>query len=654
MKIRIILLLITSSILYGSYDSRIEIIRSELSKFSGTVGEYIQIDQIKDNVIETRLNSDILLKYYKLEREGLDLTSVDGDEVYIDTNVFIDYDTAIYEDIVIVGNAQFIVKNCNFTLKGNLTLVQNTLFSVDSSNFNIPEDFIYQYLILSTDTSSISITNTVLNTSNFPISCGLAVNGSFYMENVDMTSSFITFSLMHNSNAEIINTDKAGEFVMFTSDSARLHITNSDSVLVWLGFPKYSSGEISNTPAWDQWVDSFTYPDSSCSGLYYTVEVESLYGLYIASMAEETTDVTVRDSKILAAGNIFMDSIQDTISGLVNYSYYSNFTAPFPDRTLNLINSELNAWNLYFFGAHNVTIKSSIFGECLTASNSKVLIMNSTCDGAGGHIGASDSTIFTAFMISVFTDVLLEINSTSIIINSNILQGHLIARDRAIAVLYNTTSANPFQVYDSAAILITAIYPPVPAYVDDTISIQGSAAIERAAISPFDYVGYRMEYAPTDDTSQFFTLCDLQTSQVLNNEICEFNTSGLSVGNYTLRMWYIFSAYTQTDSLNFDNWVELSANVGVEEIGIDSQSYFECRFFGDFIEINYELPKSDFVTISLFNIAGQKVEDIYSAIKGVGRHQMRWRTEDIPSGQYFVGYSVGSEMYGFKKVMILR
>ena len=571
----------------------------------------------------------------------------------IDTNVYINYDTSIYEDIVLVGNAIFHVESCNFVLKGDITVIENADFRVNQAAFNIPQDFIYQYTMIVTDSAQISLIETDLNSTNLQLSAAVAGNGTFTMDSVDMTSSFITFAIMGEGNTNISYSDHAGEFVMFSPDSANLFITNSDSVLVWLGFPKYSSGDIVDAPAWDQWVDSFSYPDLSCVNINYQVQVESIYGLFLASMAEETTSVAVRNSKLIALGNIFMDSISDTISGLIDYSHYDSFDAPFPDRDLKLINTDVNAWNLYFYGSNDVTITSSIFGEILSAVNSKVLITNSTCDGAGGHIGAGDSSFFSTFYLTCYTDALCEHLSTSVYIYSNFLNGRIIAQDRALVVLFNCLIANPLQTYDSSVVMKSGLYLPTPAYIDDTVGINGSATLFKTSISPFSFYGYYLQYSPAGDTSQFFSICSLQTTPVDEGLLTEFITVGLPTGEYMVKLWYLFTYdNTYLDSFCFSNNFWLSDKVGAGEdpgpVYPENQLAYVFERNNQAV-LNFSIYEPGVVEIKIYNLSGQCVQQISPGLLEIGKYQIQWDLQRYPRGIYFIKIiSNQNQLYSLK------
>jgi hypothetical protein len=57
--------------------------------------------------------------------------------------------------------------------------------------------------------------------------------------------------------------------------------------------------------------------------------------------------------------------------------------------------------------------------------------------------------------------------------------------------------------------------------------------------------------------------------------------------------------------------------------------------------IVYRLPSSDFVTIDIYNIIGQKIDTLVNDYKTSGEHVTTWFSEGLPSGIYFYKLKVG-------------
>lgn len=577
------------------------------------------------------------------------------DDIVIQDTVIIEQDTTIYDDIVIIGSGQLIVRNCSLKLKGNITALDNALFSVDSADFAILQDFIYQFTLVAVDSAAIKITNTTFNSSKLPTSSVVAGRASIMMDSVDMGDGFITFATMDSSSIDVRYSPRAGEFVIL-GDSSSLRIAHSDTVLVWLGFPEGSSGEVHGSPGMEEWVEEFTFPDSTCSGIGYSIQIDSLYGLILATMAVDSTDVTVYDAELQSCGNIFWKSpVTDTISGLVDESLYDDWVAPLPNRNLRLVNTSVRAWNLYFGARTDLTIKSSIFGECLASDFSRATIMNAVCDGNGGHIGATGNSFFMSFFTSLFTDALQEGQSISMFFLTSFLRGNLIARDMATCLTYNTVLANPVLVSDSATVMITGLYPPSPAYVDDTLSIRGSATMIKGPSSSFQFDGYRLDYASSDDTTQFFPITGMIYDPVEDGELCEFITNGLGVGDYLIRLWYFFSAFGSTDSLSFDNVIYLNYKTGVYEDNRRKEFLLSISptLLNSAASIRYSIPFAAEVELSIYDVSGRRASVLDKGFRGEGEHNVPWDANDFSSGVYFCRLTAG-DISLTEKLLLLK
>lgn len=658
----LLVMILLGFVAYGStqdYKKQIDLLHQEVNYFiPQTFG--MKPPKVDNNMsLINRINHTSgpsgVIEKFGLSGESLTLLKPTKDDIIIEDTVVIDYDTTIYDDIFILNDGQLIVRDCSFFYKGNIMAFNNSQFLVENANFIIQQDFIYQCMLIAVDSAVIDINHSQLNSANFPLNGAVTNNGSFLMDSVDMDRAFITFGIWDKGLVNIRHSDRAGEFVIL-GDSARLSISNSDTVLVWLGFPEGSSGELHGSPEAEDWVEQFTYPDTTCTGITYTIEVDSLYNLMLSTMAMDSTNVTVYDADLIAAGNIFEIPIFDTISGLVDGSCYDDWIAPLPERTLRLVNTSVNAWNLYFFGKHDVALKSSIFGECLTSDSARTTLMNTTCDGHGGHIGGAGSSFLISIFTTLYTDALMQENSISFFLLTSFMSGHLIAENTAVSVIYNTILANPIQIYDSATVLVTGLYPPSPAYIDDTLFIQGSATIVRGPYSQFEYEGYRVEYASSEDTTQYFPLTEKILTPVDDGELCPFITDGLDVGDYIIRLWYFFSAFGANDSFAFDNTIYLSYPYGTADDTLPLELSFTVNhtILSSAVSVCYNIPEAAKIELSIYNVCGQKVSTLDKGLKKAGEYSVIWNADDISDGVYFCRLKVGDKLLPAKKMVILR
>jgi hypothetical protein len=69
--------------------------------------------------------------------------------------------------------------------------------------------------------------------------------------------------------------------------------------------------------------------------------------------------------------------------------------------------------------------------------------------------------------------------------------------------------------------------------------------------------------------------------------------------------------------------------------------------------INYELQITNYVTLSVFNITGQKVATLVDAQQSTGSHEVEWDAGDFSSGMYLYVLTVGNEQV-VKKMVLIR
>jgi alkaline phosphatase D len=69
--------------------------------------------------------------------------------------------------------------------------------------------------------------------------------------------------------------------------------------------------------------------------------------------------------------------------------------------------------------------------------------------------------------------------------------------------------------------------------------------------------------------------------------------------------------------------------------------------------INYELPMTNYVDLSIYNLVGQKVTTLVNKKKNAGYHQIEWDASNFASGIYYYQIQAG-EFQDVKKMILLR
>ncbi|MCJ7555073.1 MAG: T9SS type A sorting domain-containing protein, partial [Ignavibacteriaceae bacterium] len=67
--------------------------------------------------------------------------------------------------------------------------------------------------------------------------------------------------------------------------------------------------------------------------------------------------------------------------------------------------------------------------------------------------------------------------------------------------------------------------------------------------------------------------------------------------------------------------------------------------------IRYSLKKEELVSIEIYNILGQRVDELVKEVKSEGIHQIVFNSSNLPSGVYF--YSIRTQNFTDTKKMIL-
>jgi hypothetical protein len=68
--------------------------------------------------------------------------------------------------------------------------------------------------------------------------------------------------------------------------------------------------------------------------------------------------------------------------------------------------------------------------------------------------------------------------------------------------------------------------------------------------------------------------------------------------------------------------------------------------------LSYTLPQSGPVTISVYNLLGQRVETIFEGEQQAGRHSIIWDAGHLPSGVYFARLEAGDYSHGVKMILL--
>jgi len=98
----------------------------------------------------------------------------------------------------------------------------------------------------------------------------------------------------------------------------------------------------------------------------------------------------------------------------------------------------------------------------------------------------------------------------------------------------------------------------------------------------------------------------------------------------------------------------ISGSVGVEEPGIDEQSFLTYpNPFQNNLNIEYNLKEPGHVRLSVFDVYGRVIKNLVDQRQEPGNYHIEW-TPDLPlSGTYFIKHQVGHRQV-FRKVIYMK
>ena len=94
--------------------------------------------------------------------------------------------------------------------------------------------------------------------------------------------------------------------------------------------------------------------------------------------------------------------------------------------------------------------------------------------------------------------------------------------------------------------------------------------------------------------------------------------------------------------------------INVEQVTLNTTYRLEQNYpnpFNPSTTINYELPITNYVELSIYNVLGQKVATLVDKKQAAGRYQVEWNAGAFASGVYY--YRLSSEAFVETKKLIL-
>ncbi len=436
--------------------------------------------------------------------------------------------------IVVIGNGRLIFDNATATIVGNITVWgDHAQLLANNSTLYFPQEYFYQRNLVAAGGCRISLRNTTMDYSG--LSHNLVLTDSAVVEYHNVTyNGFTTAGVYGKSRIFVDTCNVTGEFIL--QDEARIDFRNASNILLWHCVERGQQFHV-------------TFPDGTLVGQYalnaatpglagirFDVSLTNCTDVMWALMPKPGSDVKIANSKIRAIGVWFTGVDSTDASGLVNNSTYPSFTAPLNDRSFVLENTTVQTWSLYSFDASIVNVKGCVVGEIGAFGHSKVTCTNVMVDGSGGYLFASDNAVILFGFSSATCPVRSERNGILIFAYSSLPNGSATAIGSSILIVAQSAMIDDPVPLEGSVAWLAQVSVPASANAGTKVQINGSAWIDKAPQSVlFDFKKYVLSYQKSGDAA-WTKIADTVFTEVHDGVLGEWNTSGLTPGQYNVRL----------------------------------------------------------------------------------------------------------------------
>ncbi|HKR06135.1 MAG TPA: T9SS type A sorting domain-containing protein, partial [Bacteroidia bacterium] len=531
--------------------------------------------------------------------------------------------------VLVFNDGVLIFQNANATVIGNMYVFQGGKLWADSSTLFFPQQYFYQRSLVVADSAFAQFDNCTLDYGGYSHSLMAAGSSTIIMNDVH-NNDWTTAGAYGNSTITINGTNLGGEYIL--SDHANFNFSNVTTLLLWHYFPDTAVINYSFPPG--DTVNSYTCSNSTpgITGIGYNVQADSCYNVWWGMMPVNGSDVTISNSVIRAIGAWFQFGDSVHVSGLVNNSSYTNFVAPLPDRNLHLINSDVQTWSLYIFDSSEVNITGCILGEVGSMGRSYVTASSMFCDGSGGYLWATDTSVTIASGSSATTTVRSERNGFMIYGYGSISNGTADAINNSLLIVVQSNLPQDPTPYDGSVAWFGNINGPATGFVNSSVTVIGSAWIDQGPLGSWmDFGLYKLYY---NQGAGAWTAIDTgSTTEVSNAPLATWNTSGLTPGSYTLHL-VLFNDLG--DSVEATKPIILLPSI----LSVDEQQISESvRVFpnpsGSEIVFKFNLSKDEPVQLFIYDASGKIIKQFRETNFAAGEHQLTWEAQNTTSGIYY-------------------
>ena len=134
----------------------------------------------------------------------------------------------------------------------------------------------------------------------------------------------------------------------------------------------------------------------------------------------------------------------------------------------------------------------------------------------------------------------------------------------------------------------------------------------------------------------------------IDDETIEIGTQGTMVGDRA-RTWYDGVSYAKVDSIISS--IHTERKIPLEKFAL-IQNY--PNPFNPSTKISYSIPKSDFVSLKIYNMLGQHIQTLVNRFQKSGDYTINFDAQNLAGGIYFYKLQVGSNFVQAKRMILMR
>jgi len=572
----------------------------------------------------------------KITGDTLVIGATPGDSVYISGIYSYDGTILVYGDgILVLDNAQALIRG-DLIVWGEEARVE-----IINSSVIFPQSYIYERSMIAAGGAKVNISNSLLDYSGLSHNLVIIDSANVKWNNVNK-SGFTTCGLNDKGSIIINGTNQAGEFIM-TGDAAA-SFRNASTVLIWHHIPDGAALNAS-FPA-GQNLDTWQFDNTNpgVSDINYSYSIDTCTNVMWGLMPEPGSSCNINNSVIRAIGVWFKNQNNFTVSGLVNNSFYANYTAALSNHNIVLQNTDVETWSLYMFGNASGEVKNCILGEAACFADSEVEMDNCIIDGSGGYLFSEDISLIVSAFTNLNCDLQSKGNSFSYLIYGGVNWGRAIAMDKSLMFIIQSNLISAPEIYNDAMVWYLKMEGQAVLITDSNNPVYGSAWIKKASpFYPHEFSHYTIEYRHPD-SSNWLPLCGPEYNEVDAGVLCNWNTTGITAGSYLLKL----SMYDNTPECNKIEALRLYHLSLPYSVGSIDEDKFSCSVFPNPAKENVwiKIPGNTSATCFIYNLQGKEMinEDINGeVIISVGH---------LSSGMYF--YLITDGIYNVTGKLLIK